>query len=289
MRLVLRVRAQHPGDHVPADGVSPAVVRGPVDEGARLDHGSEERPYGLGDGPAVAFAAPAERDDQDARLVRRGVLEQECRPARAARSRKCGRRCSSGPQRSSPRASHRLHELRDLGHERAGSCDASPRRLRPSAAWNEGTGRPRILPMLIAGNWKMFKAPAEARSFAAPSANAVSRLDAVEVAVCPPYVSSPPRAEALEGKQARSLRPERPLGRRRGVHRRGLALDAARARRRRGTRCPLERRVLFGETDERPARRMDAASSQGCGSSPASAKPKRSASAARPSASSSAR
>ena len=39
--------------------------------------------------------------------------------------------------------------------------------------------------MLIAGNWKMFKGPAETRAFA----DAFSPPDGVDVVVCPPYVS----------------------------------------------------------------------------------------------------
>ena len=39
--------------------------------------------------------------------------------------------------------------------------------------------------MLIAGNWKMFKGPAETRAFCA----AFTPPDGVDVAICPPYVS----------------------------------------------------------------------------------------------------
>src|SRR3954447_16785877 len=39
--------------------------------------------------------------------------------------------------------------------------------------------------MLIAGNWKMFKGPAEARAFC----DAFTPPDGVDVVVCPPYVS----------------------------------------------------------------------------------------------------
>jgi len=46
--------------------------------------------------------------------------------------------------------------------------------------------------MLIAGNWKMFKGPAETRAFCA----AFTPPDGVDVAICPPYVSL---AAAVEG------------------------------------------------------------------------------------------
>src|ERR687887_2130600 len=41
--------------------------------------------------------------------------------------------------------------------------------------------------MLIAGNWKMFKGPGEARGFAEALAEGVP--EGVDVVVCPPYVS----------------------------------------------------------------------------------------------------
>jgi triosephosphate isomerase (TIM) len=39
--------------------------------------------------------------------------------------------------------------------------------------------------VLIAGNWKMFKGPAETRTFC----SAFTPPDGVEVVICPPYVS----------------------------------------------------------------------------------------------------
>ena len=49
--------------------------------------------------------------------------------------------------------------------------------------------------MLIAGNWKLFKGPGEAGSFARALAATVDTAG-VEVAICPPYISL---AAALEG------------------------------------------------------------------------------------------
>ncbi|HET9438159.1 MAG TPA: triose-phosphate isomerase [Gaiellaceae bacterium] len=43
--------------------------------------------------------------------------------------------------------------------------------------------------MLVAGNWKMFKGPHQAREFAAQIRLLGERAEGVEVVVCPPYVS----------------------------------------------------------------------------------------------------
>lgn len=53
--------------------------------------------------------------------------------------------------------------------------------------------------MLVAGNWKMFKGPAEAREFCAALAARLAGLGAVEAAVCPPFVSLAEAARALDG------------------------------------------------------------------------------------------
>ena len=72
--------------------------------------------------------------------------------------------------------------------------------------------------MLIAGNWKMFKGPAETRAFC----DAFEPPDGVDVVVCPPFVS----LAAAVGERCDRLRAERPLGRRGRVHRRDLGRDA---------------------------------------------------------------
>ena len=43
--------------------------------------------------------------------------------------------------------------------------------------------------MLIAGNWKMYKGPHEARAFAAQIRLLAERAHGIDVVVCPPYVS----------------------------------------------------------------------------------------------------
>jgi triosephosphate isomerase (TIM) len=52
--------------------------------------------------------------------------------------------------------------------------------------------------MLIAGNWKMFKGPHEARSFAAQIRHLPERAPGVEVVVCPPDVSIAATVQGLE-------------------------------------------------------------------------------------------
>src|SRR4029077_9179436 len=56
------------------------------------------------------------------------------------------------------------------------------------------TGGARL--MLIAGNWKMYKGPAEAAAFCRALRDAALPED-VDVVVCPPYVSLEPAVQAL--------------------------------------------------------------------------------------------
>jgi triosephosphate isomerase len=53
--------------------------------------------------------------------------------------------------------------------------------------------------MLIAGNWKMFKGPAEARVFCLALRERLDRLEGIDVVVCPPYVSLQAAGEVLDG------------------------------------------------------------------------------------------
>jgi triosephosphate isomerase len=53
--------------------------------------------------------------------------------------------------------------------------------------------------VLIAGNWKMFKGPADAGRFAAALRTRLDGLTGTDVAVCPPYVSLAPVVESLAG------------------------------------------------------------------------------------------
>ena len=92
--------------------------------------------------------------------------------------------------------------------------------------------------MLIAGNWKMYKGPAETAEFCVelrrsrrPRGRRRRRLPALHVAG---------RDRAGAGRHRHRRRgPERPLGRGGRVHRRGLGADAARARCLRSDRRPF--------------------------------------------------
>ena len=58
---------------------------------------------------------------------------------------------------------------------------------------------PAALSVLIAGNWKMFKGPAEAGAFCRALRDA--DLGSVDVVVCPPYVSLGEAVQALAGTE----------------------------------------------------------------------------------------
>lgn len=52
---------------------------------------------------------------------------------------------------------------------------------------------------IIAGNWKMYKTPAEAVAFVKELAPRLASFDGAERVVCPPYVAIPGVADALRG------------------------------------------------------------------------------------------
>ncbi len=52
---------------------------------------------------------------------------------------------------------------------------------------------------IIAGNWKMYKTPAEAEAFVRELAPLLAEFDTVERVVCPPYLAIPAVSAALKG------------------------------------------------------------------------------------------
>jgi triosephosphate isomerase len=112
--------------------------------------------------------------------------------------------------------------------------------------------------MLIAGNWKMFKGPAEAGEFCR-ALRAADLPDNVDVVVCPPFVSLAAATQALAGTEigvfAQNCHWEAE-GAYTGEISAGMLLELGAY----GTLVGhSERRQYFGETDETVAKRVGAA------------------------------
>jgi len=111
--------------------------------------------------------------------------------------------------------------------------------------------------MLIAGNWKMFKGPADTRAFLA----AFVPPDGVDVIVCPPFASLAAAVESGRSVYAQNVHWE-PSGAYTGEVSPQMLLEL-------GVGGALvghsERRQLFGESDEMVARRARSALDAGLG------------------------
>jgi triosephosphate isomerase (TIM) len=112
---------------------------------------------------------------------------------------------------------------------------------------------------LVAGNWKMFKGPAETQEFCHALAGRLAALGDVDVAVCPPFVSLGAAVLALAGTEI-ALAAQNVHWEENGAFTGEVSPSMLKEV---GVYGAIvghsERRVLFGETDEAVGRRAAAA------------------------------
>jgi triosephosphate isomerase (TIM) len=117
--------------------------------------------------------------------------------------------------------------------------------------------------VLIAGNWKMYKGPAETAAFCAALRDRLDPVEGVDVAVCPPFPSLAPAVQALAGTEI-AIAAQNVHWKEEGAF---TGEVSARMLRELGVYGTIvghsERRQYFGETDEGVARRAAAALEEG--------------------------
>jgi len=111
--------------------------------------------------------------------------------------------------------------------------------------------------MLIAGNWKMYKGPAETAEFCLGLRE--QELDGVNVVVCPPFVSLAVAVQLLAGTEV-AVAAQNVHWEREGAYTGEISAAMLRELGAYGTIVGhSERRQYFGETDETVAKRVHAA------------------------------
>ena len=118
--------------------------------------------------------------------------------------------------------------------------------------------------MLIAGNWKMFKGPHEARVFAAQIRNLSAKAGDVDVVVCPPAVSLAATVQGLGAESGVRVYAQNVHWELEGAFTGEISAPMALEAGATGTLVGhSERRQHFGETDDTVRMRAETALEQG--------------------------